>query len=146
MNVDGHPAHALLDSGLLRDFISSILAVQLLAVRRLGVNLDTPLSVQLVIQRSRSKVNAQAMVRIQYQGIDESRTQDMESPINDTFIGGREGEEGALHLPATQLQVQQEYDALSNSQIRQQLLRPRRRSPVDQHDAYKAQTLAFAHK
>lgn len=55
VNVNGHPAQALLDSGALGDFISSALTDKLGLKRRM---LDSPLSLQLAVQGSRSKVNA----------------------------------------------------------------------------------------
>ena len=55
--VNGKPARALLDSGSLGDFVSSTLVDQL-AVKR--ETLDSPISLQLAVQGSRSKVNARA--------------------------------------------------------------------------------------
>ena len=72
--IDGHPARALLDSGSLGDFISSTLADQL-SIKK--TRLDSPLLLQLAVQGSRSKVNATATVRIQYQSINEERTLDI---------------------------------------------------------------------
>jgi hypothetical protein len=72
--VNGHPARALLDSGSLGDFISSTLADQLGVKRK---QLDTPLSLQLAVQGSRSKVNSVATVRLEYQTINEDRTLDI---------------------------------------------------------------------
>lgn len=74
VTIDGHPARALLDSGSLGDFISSTLADQLAVKRK---NLDSPLSLQLAVQGSRSKVNSVATVKLRYQGIDEERTLDV---------------------------------------------------------------------
>jgi hypothetical protein len=72
--VNDHPARALLDSGSLGDFISTTLADQLNVKRQ---PLDVPLSLQLAVQGSRSKVNSVAVVNIKYQGIDEERTLDV---------------------------------------------------------------------
>ena len=74
VTVNGRPARVLLDSGSLGDFISSTLADQL-AVKRQPLN--TPLSLQLAMQGSRSKVNAITTVRLEYQGIKEERTLDV---------------------------------------------------------------------
>ena len=49
VTVNQHPAWALLDSGLLGDFISSTLANQLKLQRQM---LDTPLALQLAVQGS----------------------------------------------------------------------------------------------
>ena len=72
--VNGHPARALLDSGSLGDFMSSTLADQLSIKRKI---LEAPLSLQLAVQGSRSKVNATATVRLKYQDIDEERSFDI---------------------------------------------------------------------
>jgi hypothetical protein len=72
--VNDHPARALLDSGSLGDFISSTLTDQLHVQKK---TLDVPLSLQLAVQGSRSKVNYAASVRLRYQGIDEERTLDV---------------------------------------------------------------------
>ena len=74
VSVNGHPARALMDTGSLGDFISSTLADQLSVKRQ---TLDTPLSLQLAMQGSRSKVNAVTTVRLEYQGINEERTLDV---------------------------------------------------------------------
>ena len=83
--VNSHPARALLDSGSLGDFLSSTLADQLMVKRE---KLDSPLSLQLAVQGSRSKVNAQATVRLQYQGINEQRTLDIININNYDLILG----------------------------------------------------------
>ena len=72
--VNGHPAQALLDSGSLGDFISSTLADQLDVKRD---KLNAPLSLQLAVQGSRSKVNAVTTVDLKYQGINEAQTLDI---------------------------------------------------------------------
>jgi hypothetical protein len=74
VNINGHLARALLDSGSLGDFMSTNLADQL------NVNtewLEVPLTVQLAVQGSRSRSNSRARVRFQYQGIDEERLFDI---------------------------------------------------------------------
>ena len=74
MTVNQHLARALLDSGLLGDFISTTLVDQLQLTPR---TLDTPLALQLAVQGSRSKVNASVSAQLKYQGIDEQRTFDI---------------------------------------------------------------------
>jgi hypothetical protein len=74
VTVNGHPARALLDSGSLGDFMSSTLVDQLQVKRTM---LDVPLSLQLAVQGSRSKVNTVAMMQLQYQDINETRTFDV---------------------------------------------------------------------
>jgi hypothetical protein len=68
--VNGQDVRALLDSGLLSDFMSTSLADQL-AVRK--SNLAKPLNVQLAVQGSRTKVNLGATVRLEYAGICKER-------------------------------------------------------------------------
>ena len=74
MEVNGHPVRALLDSGSLGDFISSMLVDQLSITRE---SLSLPLSLHLAVQGSRSKVNARATITLKYQSIDETRTLDV---------------------------------------------------------------------
>ena len=69
VTINDQPARALLDSALLGDFMSLMLADQL-AVKR--STLDAPLSLQLAVQGSRSKVNSAGTVQFKYQGIDET--------------------------------------------------------------------------
>ena len=85
VHVEGRPARALLDSGSLGDFISSTLADQLSLKRE---QLETPLSLQLAVQGSRSKVNARVSVNLQYQTIDETRTLDVININNYDLILG----------------------------------------------------------
>ena len=85
VSVNGQPARALLDSGSLGDFLSSTMADQL-AVKR--EPLETPLSLQLAVQGSRSKVNARATVDLQYQTINETRTFDVVNLSNYDLILG----------------------------------------------------------
>ena len=85
VTINGHPARALLDSGSLGDFISTTLADQLAVKRK---SLDVPLPLQLAVQGSRSKVNAVAVVRLAYQGIDEERTLDVINISNYDLILG----------------------------------------------------------
>ena len=85
VHVEGRPARALLDSGSLGDFISSTLVDQLSLKRE---QLDTPLSLQLAVQGSRSKVNAKVSVNLQYQTIDETRALDVININNYDLILG----------------------------------------------------------
>ena len=85
VTINGHPARALLDSGSLGDFMLSTLADQL-GVER--VRLDLPVSLQLAVQGSRSKVNAVATVQLKYQDIDERRTFDIINLNNYDLILG----------------------------------------------------------
>ena len=54
VNIDGHPARALVDSGSLGDFMSTNLADQLNVKRE---ELEAPLGLQLAVQGSCSKIN-----------------------------------------------------------------------------------------
>lgn len=74
VKINGHPARALLDSGSLGDFMSTNLADQLKVKR---TELSTPLTLQLAVQGSRSKVNVQTAVDFEYQQIKETRTFDI---------------------------------------------------------------------
>ena len=85
LEVNGQPLHALLDSGSLGDFISSTLVDQLSIKREM---LDTPLSLHLAMQGSRSKVNGRTTVNLKYQGINEKRTLDIINLNNYNLISG----------------------------------------------------------
>jgi hypothetical protein len=85
VRIDGHPARALIDSGSLRDFMSTNLADQLNVKRE---ELDAPLGLQLAVQGSRSKINFRARSRFQYQGIDEERHFDIINLSNYDLILG----------------------------------------------------------
>ena len=85
IEINGHPARALLDSGSLGDFISSTLVDQLSIDKE---TLASPLSLHLAVQGSRSRVNARATVKLKYQGIDETRTLDVINLNNyDVILG-----------------------------------------------------------
>ena len=85
IEVNGHPVRALLDSGSLGDFISSTLVDQLAVPRE---TLDSPLSLHLAVQGSRSKVNARVTIKLKYQEIDETRTLDVINLNNyDVILG-----------------------------------------------------------
>lgn len=64
--VNGKPARALIDSGSLADFMSTTLADQLRVERDL---LAKPLTLQMAVQGSRSKINCGTAVEFRYQGI-----------------------------------------------------------------------------
>ena len=83
--VNKRPVRALLDSGSLGDFISSTLVDQLSIKRE---SLDVPLSLQLAVQGSRSKVNSRATIDLEYQEISEKRTLDVININNYDLILG----------------------------------------------------------
>jgi hypothetical protein len=85
VHVNGHPARALLDSGSLGDFMSTSLADQLKVQK---VMLWKPLSLQLAVQGSRSKVNWGTTVHFKYQSIDEDRYFDIMNLSNYDLILG----------------------------------------------------------
>jgi hypothetical protein len=70
VQVNGHPAWALVNSGSLGDFMSSTLADQLRVKRK---TLDTLLRLQLAVQGSQSKINTTTEARLQYQGINSTQ-------------------------------------------------------------------------
>ena len=64
VNIDGELTQALIDSGLLCDFMSSTLVDQL----KLNKNeLTTPLNVQLAVQGSRSRINYNVVCDFKFQ-------------------------------------------------------------------------------
>ncbi|GJE97660.1 polyprotein [Phanerochaete sordida] len=74
VHVNDHPIRALLDSGSLADFISTTVVDQL-KVRT--EPLAKPLSVNLAVTGSRSKVNHSVTVQLRYQGINAPRRFDV---------------------------------------------------------------------
>ena len=74
VKIDGHPAWALIDSGLLGDFISSTLVDQLKLKRNI---LDKAIGLQLAVQGSRSKTNTEVSAQLEYQNIKGQRQFDM---------------------------------------------------------------------
>ncbi|KIY61419.1 hypothetical protein CYLTODRAFT_320168, partial [Cylindrobasidium torrendii FP15055 ss-10] len=70
VRVNGHPCRALVDTGSQADLISSTLVDQLDLKK---VELTRPLTLQLAVQGSRSKINYGSKVNMQYQGINEER-------------------------------------------------------------------------
>ncbi|KIO06696.1 hypothetical protein M404DRAFT_66349, partial [Pisolithus tinctorius Marx 270] len=85
VHINGHPTRALIDTGSLADFMSITLAEQLRVKR---VPLEKPLTIQLAVQGSRSKVNFGMKVRFQYQGIDCERHFDVMNLQNYDLILG----------------------------------------------------------
>lgn len=85
VHINGKLARALLDSGSLRDFVSSTLAEQL-KLRR--VELEKPLPLQLAVQGSRAKINFGCRARIEYQSVKEERYFDIINLSNYDIILG----------------------------------------------------------
>jgi hypothetical protein len=85
VKINNHPARALLDSGSLGDFMSSMLADQLKVD---CMKLDLPLGLQLAVQGSQSKINAGTNVSVKYEGIDEVRYFDIINLSNYDLILG----------------------------------------------------------
>jgi hypothetical protein len=83
--INGQEVRALVDTGSMADFISTTVAEQL------GVKKETyskPLSVQLAVHGSRSKINCGTKVRFQYQSIDSERRFDIANLDNyDVILG-----------------------------------------------------------
>jgi hypothetical protein len=72
--VNGQPVQALLNSGLLSDFMSTTLADQLKVKKD---PLDSPMVLQLVVQGLHSKVKSRTSVNLKYQNIDEDHLFDI---------------------------------------------------------------------
>ncbi|KIN92989.1 hypothetical protein M404DRAFT_36508 [Pisolithus tinctorius Marx 270] len=85
VHVNGQPAHALIDTGSLADFMSVMLAEQPNVKK---IPLEKPLTIQLAVQGSRSRVNFGTKVRFQYQGIDCERHFDVMNIQNYDLILG----------------------------------------------------------
>ncbi|KAF4565677.1 hypothetical protein EYR36_002255 [Pleurotus pulmonarius] len=85
VNVNGHPARALIDSGSLGDFISTTLVEQL-GLKK--IQLQNPLAVQLAVQGSRSKINYGCRAKMTYQNIAEERYFDVINLSNYDMILG----------------------------------------------------------
>ena len=85
VEVNGHPARALIDTGSLADFMSATLAEQLDVTR---IKLAKPLTVQLAVQGSRSKVNYGTKVLLQSQEISSERYFDIINLQNYNLILG----------------------------------------------------------
>ena len=80
--INGEPARALIDSGSMGDFMSSTLVDQLKLKRDL---LEKAVGLQLAVQGSRSKINAQVSARLEYQNLSTVRKFDVIN-INDYDI------------------------------------------------------------
>jgi len=85
VHVNGQPARALINTGSLADFVSLTLVEQLRLER---IMLEKPLTIQLAVQGSRSKVNFGVRVRFQYQGTDYKRYFDVINLQNYDMILG----------------------------------------------------------
>ena len=83
--INRQPAHALLDSGSLGDFMSSTVADQLKVKKD---KLTSPLGLQLAVQGSCSKINSGTKVNLEYQNIKEERYFDIINLSNYDFILG----------------------------------------------------------
>ena len=85
VKVDGHQIQTLLDTGSMADFLSTTLADQLDLKKEYY---SKPLSVQLAVHSSRSKINCGVRVNFQYQGINCERRFDITNLDNyDTILG-----------------------------------------------------------
>jgi hypothetical protein len=85
VKVNGHPIRALLDTGSMADFLSTTVTDQLRLEKEVYVK---PLSVQLAVHGSRSKINCGTTVRLQYQSIDCERRFDIVNLDNyDAILG-----------------------------------------------------------
>ncbi|KAF8172626.1 hypothetical protein K438DRAFT_1611694, partial [Mycena galopus ATCC 62051] len=71
VRVNGEPVRALVDSGSLGDLVSTSLADQLRLKRK---ELKDPITLQLAVQGSRSKINHSVNVKMSYQDIAEERS------------------------------------------------------------------------
>ena len=80
--INGEPARALIDSGSMGDFMSSTLVDQLKLKRDI---LEKAVGLQLAVQGSRSKINAQVSARLEYQNSSAMRKFDVIN-INDYDI------------------------------------------------------------
>ena len=83
--IDGHQIRALLDTGSMADFLSTTVVDQLELRREYY---SKPLSVQLAVHGSRSKINCGVRVNLQYQNIDCERRFDVANLDNyDAILG-----------------------------------------------------------
>ena len=85
IKINGHQIRALLDTGSMADFLSTTVVDQLDLRKEYYTK---PLSIQLAIHGSRSKVNCGVRVNLQYQGIDCERRFDVVNLDNyDAILG-----------------------------------------------------------
>ena len=83
--INGHPIRALLDTGSMADFLSTTVVDQLRLPKEIY---EKPLSVQLAVHGSRSKINCGTTVKFQYQTIDCDRRFDIANLDNyDAILG-----------------------------------------------------------
>ena len=85
VRINDQPIRALLDTGSMADFLSTTIVDQLKLPRE---TYEKPLSVQLAVHGSRSKINCGTTVRFQYQTIDCDRRFDVANLDNyDAILG-----------------------------------------------------------
>ncbi|THG94498.1 hypothetical protein EW026_g6987 [Hermanssonia centrifuga] len=85
VQVNGHPARALIDSGSMADFLSTKLAHQL----RLDIfELQKQLPVHLAVQGSRAKISCGAKADLKYQSVKETRYFDIVNLLNYDMVLG----------------------------------------------------------
>lgn len=83
--INGMPVQALLDTGCMADFMSTTVADQLKVKMYI---LAKPITVQMAVHGSRSKINCSTTVRLQYQKIDCQRRFDIVNLDNyDVILG-----------------------------------------------------------
>ena len=85
MSINGHPAHALLDTGSLSDFMSAKLAHQLGADT---FKLAKPMPLHLTVQGSRAKINYGCIAQLEYQEISTKQYFDVINLLNYDIILG----------------------------------------------------------
>ena len=85
VHINGEPIRALLDTGSMADFLSTTIVDQLKLPREVY---EKPLSVQLAVHGSRSKINCGTNVRFEYQSIDCDKRFDIANLDNyDAILG-----------------------------------------------------------
>ena len=83
--IDGHEVHTLIDSGSMADFVSTMVVEQLKLRKETYAK---PLSVQLAVHGSQSKINCGTKVNFKYQDIDCERRFDITNLDNyDVILG-----------------------------------------------------------
>jgi hypothetical protein len=85
VHINGEPIRALLDTGSMADFLSTTIVNQLKLPKEVY---EKPLSVQLAVHGSRSKINCGTNVRFEYQSIDCDKRFDIANLDNyDAILG-----------------------------------------------------------
>ncbi|KAG6883961.1 hypothetical protein C0993_002472, partial [Termitomyces sp. T159_Od127] len=85
VQVNGQPARALVDTGSLGNFMSSMLSNQLKVQK---IELEWPLALHLAVQGSRSRINFGTRVNLKYQAIDEEHYLDIANMLGyDVILG-----------------------------------------------------------